>query len=107
MYLTSGGGMLGLEDAKWSSRWPLLSSGTLSMGELQQAGHRLTEDVNGYRQEGFGAFDRTIRRGRRLSAAGAYLHPVESRPNLEVRCRAFVWNEASSCVRSANCTPGM
>ena len=57
---------------------------------VQQAGHRLTEDVNGYRQEGFGAFDRTIRRGRRLSAAGAYLHPVESRPNLEVRCRAFV-----------------
>ena len=57
---------------------------------VQQAGHRLIEDVNGYRQEGFGAFDRTIRRGRRLSAAGAYLHPVESRPNLEVRCRAFV-----------------
>jgi choline dehydrogenase len=57
---------------------------------VQQAGHQLSEDVNGYRQEGFGAFDRTIRRGRRLSAAGAYLHPVESRPNLEVRCRAFV-----------------
>jgi choline dehydrogenase len=57
---------------------------------VQQAGYQLTEDVNGYRQEGFAAFDRTIRRGRRLSAAGAYLHPVESRPNLEVRCRAFV-----------------
>ena len=41
MYLTSGGGMLGLEDAKSSSRWPLLSSGTLSMGELHQAGHPL------------------------------------------------------------------
>src|SRR5204862_7381148 len=47
-------------------------------------------DVNGYRQEGFGAFDRTIHRGRRLSAAGAYLHPVMRRPNLEVRCRSFV-----------------
>jgi choline dehydrogenase len=57
---------------------------------VQQAGYLLTEDVNGYRQEGFGAFDRTIRLGRRLSAAGAYLHPVESRGNLEVRCRAFV-----------------
>ena len=41
MYLTSGGGMLGLEDAKRSSRWPLLSSGALSVGELQQAGHPL------------------------------------------------------------------
>jgi choline dehydrogenase len=57
---------------------------------IQQAGYPLTTDVNGYRQEGFGAFDRTIHRGRRLSAAGAYLHPVMSRPNLEVRCRAFV-----------------
>jgi choline dehydrogenase len=56
----------------------------------QQAGHALTTDVNGYRQEGFGRFDRTIRRGRRVSAAHAYLHPVRSRRNLEVRCRAHV-----------------
>ena len=39
---------------------------------------------------GFAAFDRNIHRGRRLSAAGAYLHPVRSRPNLEVRTRTFV-----------------
>jgi choline dehydrogenase len=57
---------------------------------VQQAGYSLTEDVNGYRQEGFAAFDRTIHRGRRLSAARAYLHPVLSRPNLELRCRALV-----------------
>jgi len=57
---------------------------------VQQAGYPLTDDVNGYRQEGFAAFDRTIFRGHRLSAARAYLHPVRSRPNLEVRCRAFV-----------------
>ena len=56
----------------------------------QQAGYSLTEDVNGYRQEGFAAFDRNIYRGRRLSAARAYLHPVKRRPNLEIRCRAFV-----------------
>jgi choline dehydrogenase len=57
---------------------------------VQQAGHRLTEDVNGYRQEGFGPFDRNVHRGRRLSASRAYLHPVMGRPNLEVRTRAFV-----------------
>src|SRR5437773_10419977 len=57
---------------------------------VQQAGYPLTDDVNGYRQEGFAAFDRNIRRGRRLSAARAYLHPVRGRPNLEVRCRSFV-----------------
>jgi choline dehydrogenase len=57
---------------------------------VQEAGYALTEDVNGYRQEGFAAFDRTISRGRRVSAARAYLHPAMSRRNLEVRCRTFV-----------------
>jgi choline dehydrogenase len=55
-----------------------------------QAGYPRTTDVNGFRQEGFAPFDRNIRRGRRLSAARAYLHPVMNRPNLEVRTRAFV-----------------
>ena len=57
---------------------------------VQQAGYPLTDDVNGYRQEGFAPFDRNMHRGRRLSAARAYLHPVSSRPNLDVRTRAFV-----------------
>ena len=52
---------------------------------VQQAGYSLTSDVNGYRQEGFAAFDRNLRRGRRLSAARAYLHPVRRRPNLTIR----------------------
>jgi choline dehydrogenase len=55
-----------------------------------EAGHPLTDDVNGYRQEGFAAFDRNIHRGRRLSAARAYLHPVMGRENLEVRCGRLV-----------------
>ncbi len=57
---------------------------------VQQAGYELTDDVNGYRQEGFAAFDRTIHRGRRVSAARAYLHPAMSRPNLSVQTSAFV-----------------
>ncbi|WP_433496344.1 choline dehydrogenase [Sphaerimonospora sp. CA-214678] len=57
---------------------------------VQQAGYKLTDDVNGYRQEGFAPFDRNIRSGRRLSAARAYLHPVMNRPNLKVVTRAFV-----------------
>ena len=57
---------------------------------VQQAGHELTSDVNGYKQEGFAAFDRNLRRGRRLSAARAYLHPVKHRKNLRVLCRALV-----------------
>ena len=57
---------------------------------VQEAGYSLTDDVNGYRQEGFAPFDRNIHRGRRLSAARAYLHPVMGRPNLHVETRAFV-----------------
>lgn len=56
----------------------------------QQAGYPLTDDVNGYQQEGFARFDRNIRNGRRWSAARAYLHPVKSRPNLTVQCLAHV-----------------
>jgi len=56
----------------------------------QEAGHSLTTDVNGYRQEGFAKFDRNISHGRRWSAARAYLHPALKRPNLEVRTRTFV-----------------
>jgi choline dehydrogenase len=56
----------------------------------QQAGYPLTDDVNGYRQEGFAPFDRNVYRGRRLSASGAYLHPVSRRPNLTVRTSAQV-----------------
>lgn len=58
---------------------------------VQQAGYPLTNDVNGYRQEGFAPFDRNIYRGRRLSAARAYLHPVlKQRPNLSVLTRTLV-----------------
>jgi len=56
---------------------------------VQQAGYPLTDDVNGFKQEGFAAFDRNVHRGRRLSAARAYLHPVMKRENLTVLTRAF------------------
>jgi choline dehydrogenase len=57
---------------------------------VQEAGYPLTTDVNGFRQEGFAAFDRNIHRGRRHSAATAYLKPALKRRNLEVRTSALV-----------------
>ena len=54
---------------------------------VQQAGYPVTDDVNGFQQEGFGRFDRTTYRGRRWNAARAYVHPVKNRRNLKVRCR--------------------
>ncbi|MCD4523644.1 choline dehydrogenase [Nocardioides sp. cx-173] len=56
----------------------------------QEAGYPLTDDVNGYRQEGFGRFDRNIYRGRRWSASRAYLDPVRDRRNLTIRTHSFV-----------------
>jgi choline dehydrogenase len=56
----------------------------------EQAGYWRTDDVNGYRQEGFGTFDRNVWRGRRYSAARAYLHPVLHRTNLKVLPYSFV-----------------
>ncbi len=60
------------------------------LAATQEAGYAPTDDVNGYRQEGFAAFDRNVHRGRRLSASKAYLKPVRRRPNLTVRTRALV-----------------
>src|SRR3954469_24483144 len=65
------GGPLGLERGPATS--PLFRAW---FEAAQEAGYHLTTDVNGYRQEGFAAFDRNIRKGRRMSAARAYLHPV-------------------------------
>ncbi|MDY0132260.1 MAG: choline dehydrogenase [Desulforegulaceae bacterium] len=56
---------------------------------VQQAGYPLTEDVNGYQQEGFSKFDQNIYRGRRYNAARAYIHPVKKeRTNLKIQCFA-------------------
>lgn len=55
----------------------------------QQAGWAVREDLNGRDQEGVGPFDRTIYRGRRWSAARAYLDPMRDNDNLTLmtRCR--------------------
>jgi len=63
---------------------------TAFFAACQEAGYHLTEDVNGFRQEGFAPFDRNIHRGRRLSASQAYLRPIRGRKNLTVRTRTFV-----------------
>ncbi|MFK5688933.1 choline dehydrogenase [Ornithinimicrobium sp. LYQ92] len=66
---------------------------------VQQAGYPLTDDVNGYRQEGFAKFDRNVHRGRRLSASRAYLHPVKGRKNLSVETLATVTGLTMSGTR--------
>lgn len=55
-----------------------------------QAGYGGTDDLNGYRQEGFGKMDMTVNKGVRWSAAKAYLDPAARRGNLTVVRRALV-----------------
>lgn len=54
-----------------------------------QAGYALTEDYNGFRQEGFGRMDMTVRDGARCSTAKAYLYAARRRSNLKVVQRAL------------------
>lgn len=56
----------------------------------RQAGYPITEDMNGYQQEGLGRMDSTIKNGERWSAAKAYLYPAMRRPNLTVITGALV-----------------
>ena len=56
----------------------------------EQAGYAMTTDYNGERQEGFGAMEMTVWRGRRWSAANAYLKPALQRRNLALRAHAHV-----------------
>ena len=52
------------------------------------AGIPRNPDYNSGDQAGVGYYQRTIERGRRVSAARAFLHPAMRRPNLEVRTSA-------------------
>lgn len=50
----------------------------------RQAGFETTPDYNGSQQEGFGALQQTIHRGRRWSTANAYLRPALKRKNVSL-----------------------
>jgi len=55
----------------------------------REAGYPMTEDYNGEQQEGFGPMEMTVWKGRRWSAANAWLRPALKRHNLKLM-RAFV-----------------
>jgi choline dehydrogenase len=50
----------------------------------EQAGYPVTHDYNGQQQEGFGPFEATIHKGRRWSAANAYLKPAMAGGNVHI-----------------------
>ncbi|MHA1128422.1 MAG: GMC family oxidoreductase N-terminal domain-containing protein, partial [Alphaproteobacteria bacterium] len=51
----------------------------------RQAGYEVTDDYNGEKQEGFGPMEQTVWKGRRWSAANAYLKPALKRQNVDLK----------------------
>ena len=56
----------------------------------EEAGYPITDDICGFRQEGFGLLDCTVSQGERWSTARAYLDPARNRPNLTILTQAQV-----------------
>ncbi len=54
-----------------------------------EAGYPRSDDLNAPEREGFGPMDMTVWRGRRWSAARAYLRPALARGNVQVRTGAL------------------
>ena len=79
------GGPLAVSDSRSLS--PLTDA---QLEAATQAGYELIEDLNVDRPEGVSRFQLTQRNGMRCSAADAFLHPAEGRPNLEVTSGVFV-----------------
>lgn len=79
------GGPLRVEDLRGKHR---LTSAFVDASAT--AGLGRNDDFNGSQQDGFGFYQVTQRRGRRWSAADAYLRPALDRPNLTVQTDALV-----------------
>ena len=79
------GGPLAVSDVRYKS--PACEA---FIAAAREQGATANEDFNGPRQDGVGWYQVTQRKGRRCSAAAAYLHPHMSRPNLTVHTGALV-----------------
>ena len=79
------GGELTVSDPVWlSSLAPFFAESAAGLGIVPNG------DFNGAEQDGAGPMQLTQKRGRRWSAADAFLHPVKDRPNLTVETGAHV-----------------
>jgi choline dehydrogenase len=78
------GGPLRVEDLRSPHPWT-----RAVVQSAVAAGYPRNDDFNGAAQEGVGQYQVTQKRGRRWSAADAYLHPAMQRPNLTVRTGAL------------------
>lgn len=81
-------GLNGPMKVRRGSKWNPLFHAFQEAG--RQAGYGVTPDYNGERQEGFADMEMTVHKGRRWSAANAYLRPALKRANLHLIKGALV-----------------
>ena len=80
-------GPLKVNKSKINEKFPLFQ---VVLEASRQAGYELYEDVNGYKQEGFGPFDVTINDGIRYGASRAYLNTIKKRKNLRIFTKTYI-----------------
>jgi choline dehydrogenase len=78
------GGPLKVSDA----HHPICDASRAFLHTLQQLGVPYVSDVNGGSQEGVSLVQSTTYKGKRCSAARAFVHPVRSDPRLALKCNA-------------------
>jgi choline dehydrogenase len=86
-----GNGMRGADgplDISVDSDLPEICADFLESGAKQ--GWSVTDDANGNDEERIGSAPRTIKNGRRVSAARAFLRPIRQRPNLTIAVNTTV-----------------
>ena len=74
-------GPLLVSKSKVNEKFPLFQA---ALNAAVEAGYPISEDFNGYMQDGFGTYDLTIKDGIRIGAAKAYLQDTKQRKNVEI-----------------------
>ena len=76
-----GKGPLKVSKSKINKKFPLFQK---VLDAAKEAGFEIYDDVNGYKQEGFGPFDVTINNGIRYGVGKAYLDKVKNNSNIKI-----------------------
>tara|TARA_Y100000741_G_scaffold347939_1_gene315701 strand:+ start:383 stop:1975 length:1593 start_codon:yes stop_codon:yes gene_type:complete len=74
-------GPLKVNRSKINDKFPLFQA---VLNSASEAGFELFEDSNGYNQEGFGTFDVTINKGKRVGVGKAYLGEIKNKSNVKI-----------------------
>ena len=80
-------GPLKVNKSKINEKFPLFQ---VVLDASREAGYEIYEDVNGYKQEGFGPFDVTINDGIRYGAGRAYLNNIKKRKNIRIFTKSYI-----------------